>query len=164
MIDLQCSSCEPQSYLIHDPMHIFIKFPRPVHRPVEEQYPILPPLCAFQYLVRHNLMVLPRYKIPAGPPSNAPQSFDPRGKLSPPNPKKINTTVAYLSSLVHPSALCDRCMTPIEGEWFRCCHCSRDLCDACEAVDTHNDTHVFIVLKSVVSSPLNSIGIGYLHA
>jgi len=100
-------------------MHIFIKFPRPVHRAVEELHPILPSL----------------YKIPCGPLPSAPQSNDPR---------------AYLSNLVHSSALCDRCMTPIEGEWFRCCYCSRDLCDACEAVDTHNDTHVFIVLKSVV--------------
>ena len=64
-------------------------------------------------------------------------------------------------TLVHSSALCDRCMTPIEGEWFRCCYCSRDLCDACEAVDTHDDTHVFIILKSVVSSSLVFVDIGH---
>ena len=64
-----------------------------------------------------------------------------------------DSSVAYLETLVHPSALCDRCMTPIEGVWFRCCYCGRDLCDACEDVDTHNDAHVFIVFKSAVSSP-----------
>jgi hypothetical protein len=59
--------------------------------------------------------------------------------------------LAYLSSLVNPSAICDRCMTPIEGEWFRCAYCACDLCDACEEVDTHDDTHVFMVFKSLVS-------------
>lgn len=59
--------------------------------------------------------------------------------------------IAYLASLVHPSAICDRCMTCIEGEWFRCAYCARDLCDSCEGVDTHDDTHVFLVLKAPVS-------------
>lgn len=40
----QCSYCERRSYLIHDPMHIFFKLPRPVHRALEDPYPILPPL------------------------------------------------------------------------------------------------------------------------
>ena len=116
-----------------------------------------------KYSVRHGLIFLRRYKIPTGPAANAPQSNDPRGRISMLSCKNFNTSTAYLTSLVHSSALCDRCMTPIEGEWFRCCYCSRDLCDACEAVDTHNDTHVFIVLKSVVSSSLNFIDIGHLH-
>jgi hypothetical protein len=51
---------------------------------------------------------------------------------------------------VNSSAICDRCMTPIEGEWFRCAYCACDLCDACEEVDTHDDTHVFMVFKSLV--------------
>ena len=58
---------------------------------------------------------------------------------------------AYLSSLVHTAAVCDRCMTCIEGAWFRCCYCQRDLCDACQEVDTHDDTHIFLVFKSIVS-------------
>ena len=42
-------------------------------------------------------------------------------------------------------------MTSIEGEWFRCAYCACDLCDTCEEVDTHDDTHVFMVFKSLVS-------------
>lgn len=52
---------------------------------------------------------------------------------------------------MHKSAVCDRCMTHIVGEWFRCVYCAKDLCDACEAVDTHNDTHFFMVFKSMVN-------------
>ena len=48
-----------QSYLIHDPMHIFIKLPRPVHRAVEEVYPILPPLQVINQLVRLGLIIFP---------------------------------------------------------------------------------------------------------
>jgi hypothetical protein len=42
-------------------------------------------------------------------------------------------------------------MTPIQGAWFRCAYCAKDLCDACEELDTHNDSHVFLVLKSPAS-------------
>ncbi|KDR80641.1 hypothetical protein GALMADRAFT_240994 [Galerina marginata CBS 339.88] len=118
-----CSSCEPRSYLIHDPMHIFFKLPRPVYQQLESPFPMLPPL----------------YKIPAGPAPTAPKTNDPK---------------AYLGSLVHSSAICDRCMTCIEGEWFRCAYCAVDLCDACEEVDTHDDTHVFLVFKSLVDMQL----------
>jgi len=118
-----CAGCETRSYALHDPMHIFFKLPRPVHRPLVSPFPLLPPL----------------YKTPAGPLPTAPKSIDPR---------------AYLSSLVNPSAICDRCMTPIEGEWFRCAYCACDLCDACEEVDTHDDTHVFMVFKSLVDMQL----------
>ena len=75
----QCSSCEPQSYLMHNPMHIFIKFPRPVHRPVEELHPILPSLYGFKTLISWCLILRPRYKIPCGPLPSAPQSNDPKG-------------------------------------------------------------------------------------
>ena len=61
------------------------------------------------------------------------------------------SSLDYLTSVVHSSAFCDLCMTPIQGEWFRCAYCTRDLCDACEEVDTHDDTHVFVVFKSLVS-------------
>ncbi|KAF5355357.1 hypothetical protein D9758_006112 [Tetrapyrgos nigripes] len=80
--------------------------------------------------------LLPKlYKTPAGPP---PGTAD----FLPPN--------EYLKALVHPSAVCDRCMTCIQGAWFRCAYCGVDLCDTCENVDTHNDTHVFMVFKSAV--------------
>ncbi|KAF9054481.1 hypothetical protein BJ165DRAFT_1382128 [Panaeolus papilionaceus] len=112
-----CSSCEVRSYRIHDPFHIFFKVPRPVDRPIESHFPLLPPL----------------YKVPVGPLAGAPVSNDPKG---------------YLRHLIHSSAVCDRCMTCIQGEWFRCCYCARDLCEDCQEVDTHNDKHIFLVFKS----------------
>ncbi|KAI0091463.1 hypothetical protein BDY19DRAFT_930605 [Irpex rosettiformis] len=114
-----CLDCEPHSYAIHDPMHIFLKLPRPVDHPIQSDIQILPPL----------------YRIPAGPPG---------GVYSRERPKE------YLRDVIHKSAVCDRCMTHIVGEWFRCVYCAKDLCDACEAVDTHNDTHFFMVFKSSV--------------
>lgn len=58
----------------------------------------------------------------------------------------------YLRSVIHPAAVCDRCFTlTIRGAWFHCAHCGKDLCSSCESVDTHDDTHVFLVLKSLVS-------------
>ncbi|KAF8216818.1 hypothetical protein K438DRAFT_1703930 [Mycena galopus ATCC 62051] len=75
---------------------------------------------------------LPRlYKSPAGPPPG----MEPR---------------AYLATLEHSAAICDRCMLNIQGVWFRCAYCGMDLCDTCEAVDTHNDSHCFIMFKSPV--------------
>ena len=63
----------------------------------------------------------------------------------------------YLQTLTHNSALCDRCMTRIKGEWFRCAYCALDLCDSCEAVDTHDETHVFMVLKAEVDMDIFKI-------
>ncbi|RDB23655.1 hypothetical protein Hypma_009170 [Hypsizygus marmoreus] len=112
-----CQDCEAWSYSLHDPMHVFFKLPRPVQRPLESSFPMVPVL----------------YRAPVGPPLGT--TDDPK---------------AYLHSLVHSSAVCDRCMTCIQGEWFRCAYCARDLCDACESVDTHDDTHVFLVFKAPV--------------
>ncbi|KAI6008983.1 hypothetical protein EDC04DRAFT_2871431 [Pisolithus marmoratus] len=56
----------------------------------------------------------------------------------------------YLSFLVHSAALCDRCMERIRGAWYRCAYCAKDLCGDCEAVDTHDETHVFVVFKAPV--------------
>ncbi|KAH8102342.1 hypothetical protein DFH11DRAFT_1693024 [Phellopilus nigrolimitatus] len=39
---VQCANCEQRSYLLHDLMHIFFKLPRPVDRPIESQFAILP--------------------------------------------------------------------------------------------------------------------------
>ncbi|KAF9006028.1 hypothetical protein BDQ17DRAFT_1277613 [Cyathus striatus] len=82
----------------------------------------------------------PLYKLPAGPSSAHP--VDPK---------------SYLKSLVHSAAICDRCMTPIEGAWFRCAYCPRDLCECCEEVDTHDDTHIFMVFKSQIDMQLFKI-------
>ncbi|KZT07269.1 uncharacterized protein LAESUDRAFT_743006 [Laetiporus sulphureus 93-53] len=112
-----CATCETRSYLLHDPMHVFFQIPRPVDRPLQVEYPLVPRI----------------YKIPAGPPDG---SFDPD------HPRE------YLKHLLHSTAVCDRCMTKINGEWFRCGYCSLDLCEVCHTVDTHNDNHVFVIFKS----------------
>lgn len=100
-----------------------------------------------------------RYKVPAGPPLGSVGNGDPRGKERTSHNSRHHLwhhITAYLSSLVHSSAVCDRCMTCIQGEWFRCAYCARDLCDACEEVDTHDDCHIFFVFKSSVSTSLQS--------
>ncbi|KAJ7625539.1 hypothetical protein FB45DRAFT_68258 [Roridomyces roridus] len=76
------------------------------------------------------------YKPPAGPPPG----------VDPPT---------FLASLEHPAVLCDRCMSGIPGVWYRCAYCAKDYCEACEAVDTHNDAHIFMVFKSPVSDSLD---------
>uniref|UniRef100_A0A0W0F4A7 ZZ-type domain-containing protein n=1 Tax=Moniliophthora roreri TaxID=221103 RepID=A0A0W0F4A7_MONRR len=114
-----CANCEKSSYILHDPNHIFFKLKRPVSRPIESAYPMVPKL----------------YKTPAGPLDGNP------------NPEDLND---YLRTLTHTFALCDRHMRPITGVWYRCVYCGKDLCDECEAVDTHNDTHFFLVFKSPV--------------
>ncbi|EJD07260.1 uncharacterized protein FOMMEDRAFT_137648 [Fomitiporia mediterranea MF3/22] len=119
-----CEKCEPRSYLLHDPMHIFFKLPRPVDRPIESQFPVVPLL----------------YKQPAGP--------RPGETLNSSHPK------AYLSSLHHTAALCDHCMDRISGEWFRCVYCPKDLCDVCENLNAHNPTHFFYVFKAPVDMQL----------
>jgi hypothetical protein len=48
--------------------------------------------------------------------------------------------------------LCDECgnFKPLRDEWYWCLQCGRDLCAVHEAVDAHDDTHVFVLFKSVV--------------
>lgn len=78
------------------------------------------------------------YKVPAGPLGGTEPNADPK---------------EYLSFLVHSAALCDRCMERIRGPWYRCAYCAKDLCGDCEAVDTHDVTHVFVVFKAPVDMP-----------
>ncbi|KAH7913852.1 hypothetical protein BJ138DRAFT_1145144 [Hygrophoropsis aurantiaca] len=78
------------------------------------------------------------YKVPAGPVGGLASNTDPR---------------EYLSFLVHSTALCDRCMERINGAWFRCAYCAKDLCGDCEALDTHDQTHIFVVFKAPVDLP-----------
>jgi len=119
-----CSDCETKSYKVHDPMHVFIKIPRPVDdpAPLESEFEIIPVL----------------YKDPAGPVPGSPAaeiSGDP---------------AAYLRDLTHTFALCDRHMFRIVGKWYRCAFCAKDLCADCEELDTHDNTHVFLVFKAPV--------------
>lgn len=82
--------------------------------------------------------LLKLYKVPAGPLGGTEPNADPK---------------EYLSFLVHSAALCDRCMERIRGPWYRCAYCAKDLCGDCEAVDTHDVTHVFVVFKAPVDMP-----------
>lgn len=59
--------------------------------------------------------------------------------------------IEYLKYLKHGNAVCDRCVDRIQGKWFRCAYCPKDLCETCEALDTHNDTHFFVVFKSDIN-------------
>ncbi|KAJ7734533.1 hypothetical protein B0H14DRAFT_2995705 [Mycena olivaceomarginata] len=95
----------------------------------------------------HVFFKLPR---PVQRPLVSPFAFLPRLYKSPAGPPPGMDPHTYLSTLQHPAALCDRCMSSIPGVWFRCAYCGMDLCDACEAVDTHNDSHCFIAFKSPV--------------
>ncbi|KAF9221473.1 hypothetical protein BS17DRAFT_785470 [Gyrodon lividus] len=79
------------------------------------------------------------YKVPAGPVGGLAPHTDPK---------------EYLSFLVHSTALCDRCMERINGAWFRCAYCAKDLCGDCEVLDTHDETHVFVVFKAPVRTSL----------
>ncbi|KAF4569913.1 hypothetical protein EYR40_008893 [Pleurotus pulmonarius] len=56
----------------------------------------------------------------------------------------------YLRSLRHGTALCDCCMNHIQGEWYRCAYCGRDLCEDCESIDAHDETHIFMMFKGPV--------------
>ncbi|KAI0251773.1 hypothetical protein BJV78DRAFT_407146 [Lactifluus subvellereus] len=119
-----CSDCESKSYRVHDPMHTFLKIPRPVDipGPLESEFPIIPVL----------------YRDPAGPAPGSPSaeiSGDP---------------AVYLQDLTHAFAFCDRHMKRIVGKWFRCAFCPKDLCADCEVLDTHDNTHVFLVFKAPV--------------
>ncbi|KAF8659852.1 hypothetical protein AX16_001737 [Volvariella volvacea WC 439] len=116
-----CSECEVISYSVHNSTHIFFKYPRPIHRQLESTHPLLPPL----------------YLEPVGP-KTASELLDRDGK-------------AYLKNVKHKTALCDICYVHITGEWFHCVYCARDVCDEHEPMDTHDKTHIFMVLKAPVN-------------
>ncbi|TFY72282.1 hypothetical protein EVG20_g714 [Dentipellis fragilis] len=117
-----CASCEKKSYQVHDPMHVFAKLDRPVDNPapLQSEFPIIPSV----------------YSLPAGPQS----------PTAPSNPED------YLKTLRHPRAFCDRHMEPIFGKWLRCLYCAegKDLCTKCEAIDSHDNTHIFLEFKAPV--------------
>ncbi|OJA21556.1 hypothetical protein AZE42_03245 [Rhizopogon vesiculosus] len=75
------------------------------------------------------------YKVPAGPVGGLSPNADPQ---------------EYLYHLVHSTALCDRCMERIQGAWYRCAYCAKDLCGECASLDTHDETHIFVVFKAPV--------------
>ncbi|KAI0738590.1 hypothetical protein C8Q80DRAFT_1222448 [Daedaleopsis nitida] len=84
-----------------------------------------------------------------------PKPVDHALNLHPPLPslykKAAGPAGEYLRTLTHNFAVCDRCMQHISGEWFHCAYCPKDLCDSCAEVDTHDNTHLFVVFKSEVN-------------
>ncbi|KAH9031322.1 hypothetical protein EDB85DRAFT_1343689 [Lactarius pseudohatsudake] len=90
--------------------------------PLESEFPIIPIL----------------YRDPAGPPPGSPSANIP------------SDPAAYLRDLTHAFARCDRHMQRIVGKWYRCAFCAKDLCADCEVFDTHDSTHVFLVIKAPV--------------
>jgi hypothetical protein len=93
------------------------------------------------------------YKKPAGPTfGNA--DLDPKGMVASLSCETVSNvalcSLEYLRSLLHLSIACDLCIERIQGEWYWCVYCGKDLCDAHEAIDTHDNTHVFVVFKSEV--------------
>jgi hypothetical protein len=58
--------------------------------------------------------------------------------------------LVYLRNLTHTFALCDRHLVRIVGKWYRCAFCAKDLCADCEELDTHDNTHIFLVFKAPV--------------
>jgi len=118
-----CDDCERISFTMHDPMHVFLKITAPVDRPIEFPFPLLPPV----------------YDIPAG------QDRD--------GNRYGEDFKVYLQSVKHNSAICDRCIEPIHGEWFRCANCDADLCEDCEQMGVHDGRHVFLVFKSTIDMP-----------
>ncbi|KAF8262637.1 hypothetical protein EI94DRAFT_1788897 [Lactarius quietus] len=135
-----CSDCEVKSYIVHDPMHTFLKLPRVVDIPssLESESPFLPVL----------------YRSPAGPAPGSSSS----------NMSNHSDPAAYLRSLTHTDVICDKHCGKIVGKWHRCAFsgCARDLCADCEAFDTHDRTHAFLVLKARVDNlafrPLHELG------
>eukprot|EP00053_Salpingoeca_punica_P000652 m.29700 g.29700 ORF g.29700 m.29700 type:complete len:411 (-) comp10467_c0_seq1:223-1455(-) len=61
----------------------------------------------------------------------------------------IAETQARKEGFVHRGTTCKLCQaSPLRGIRFKCANCvDYDVCESCEAVDTHNRTHTFIQIK-----------------
>ena len=57
---------------------------------------------------------------------------------------------------VHHGIYCDGCgVYPIVGIRYTCANCANyDLCEACEAQDNHDHTHVFLKIRRPLPPPL----------
>ncbi|TFK51852.1 hypothetical protein OE88DRAFT_1718587 [Heliocybe sulcata] len=100
----------------------------------------------------HIFVKLPR---PVDRPLESARELIPKIYTAPVGPRQGAVRSAhpeeYLESVLHTHTWCDRCMTRIQGRWFHCGFCPKDLCSDCEAMDTHDHTHVFLVLKAPVN-------------
>ena len=129
-----CVDCEPMSYIMHDPMHIFLKLEKPLAG------------IGLKNLSNQNIHLPLLYEIPAGN----------RGSVLPTHqiaPSALGGPNEYLATIKHPNVVCDRCMEAVCGVWYRCVnlHGSYDLCANCEPSDPHRGEHIYLVLKSNVS-------------
>ncbi|GMK56642.1 hypothetical protein CspeluHIS016_0304820 [Cutaneotrichosporon spelunceum] len=120
-----CSICELRSYRVHDPRHVFFKFDRPVHIPLQSPRPLLP--------------ILYRGRVGQVPATAVVNPRDP---------------TSYLKHVLHRETLCDIHADQIRGIWLRCAHCAAgfDICSEAEpmALVSHDPTHVFVVFKARV--------------
>ncbi|KAJ3872631.1 hypothetical protein F5051DRAFT_421058 [Lentinula edodes] len=104
-----------------------------VHNPMHAFFKLPRPV---DLPIKSSVPIIPQlYKVPAGPSSAV---YD------------IGNPTGYLLSIIHPKVRCDCCYTEIQGAWFHCANCGKDLCSTCEKIDTHNDSHVFLVFKALV--------------
>ena len=143
-------------------MHTFLKIRRPVDipGPLESDFPIIPILYAIYVLhcasiISSALFLLADIEIPQGPHQVALLRIY-QVILQVCNVTKLGgdyssaSKTAYLRDLTHAFALCDRHMRRIVGKWYRCAFCAKDLCADCEVLDTHDNTHLFLVFKAPV--------------
>ncbi|KAH8120065.1 hypothetical protein DFH11DRAFT_1739314 [Phellopilus nigrolimitatus] len=115
-----CTNCEQRSYLLHDPMHIFFKLPRPVDRPIESQFAILPIL----------------YRQPAGP----------AGRLNSSHPKAYLATLYHNAALC--DHCMDR-IKGVWFRCVYCVKDLCDVCENLNS-HAHDRTHFFYVFKAPV--------------
>ncbi|TIA70222.1 hypothetical protein E3P91_03199 [Wallemia ichthyophaga] len=122
-----CSECENMSYVLHDSLHIFLKLDYQLREPGLRG-------------MGGSIPVL--YHLPAG------KTVDGSDTHTGPN--------EYLSTIRHDKVVCDRCMEPVMGKWFRCVNLagSYDLCSSCEPSDSHKGEHIYLVMKSIVDMDL----------
>jgi hypothetical protein len=113
----QCSSCEERSYFRHDPLHVFIKIPRPVSKQIESPFALIPKLYCLSWRAesRTNSLYL-RYKIPAGPPPGSFNPSDPKGIFTQ-VPPSTHTNLRYLRYSRIPKECCAQSGTlrPVYG-------------------------------------------------
>ncbi|KAG1723842.1 uncharacterized protein EDB91DRAFT_1166836 [Suillus paluster] len=131
-IRYQCATC-PSSPTAYSLCQSCEQSSYAIHDPMHSFFKIPRPVHA---PLESPSAFLPKlYKVPAGPVGGLAPNADPQ---------------EYLYHLVHSTALCDRCMERIQGAWYRCAYCAKDLCGECESLDTHDETHIFVVFKAPV--------------
>lgn len=130
-----CSICELRSYRVHDPRHVFFKFDRPVHVPLQSPRPLLP-----------LLVSLPRPSVLCATRQGVDRQYRTRVGAVPAtavlNPRD---PTAYLKHVLHKETLCDIHADQIRGIWLRCAHCAAgfDICSEAEQMSaaSHDPTH-----------------------